>query len=182
MKKFSAALLTSVALFALPAHAAIETFDTAASAAANGFHLSSLILYAEAGTPYLESYDQAHSITADTPFTFNSIDFNYDPWNGYRDGRNSALNMILFDNTNNQLLNTSIQIPTSREWITYSNAVANVSTIYFAPTNGFWPRIDNLTYNVQAAEVPEPATVALFGLGLLGFAASRRKSANSKNA
>lgn len=30
--------------------------------------------------------------------------------------------------------------------------------------------------------IPEPATVALFGLGLLGFAASRRKSANNKNA
>lgn len=33
-----------------------------------------------------------------------------------------------------------------------------------------------------SSEVPEPTTVALLGLGLLGFAASRRKSAKSKNA
>lgn len=31
------------------------------------------------------------------------------------------------------------------------------------------------------AAVPEPTTVALFGLGLLGFSASRRKSAKNKN-
>jgi hypothetical protein len=36
--------------------------------------------------------------------------------------------------------------------------------------------------NWANAEVPEPGIIALFGLGLLGFAASRRKSAKSRNA
>ena len=39
------------------------------------------------------------------------------------------------------------------------------------------------TYNFEtaAADVPEPATIALVGLGLLGFAVSRRRLARSKN-
>lgn len=42
--------------------------------------------------------------------------------------------------------------------------------------------IDDIHFNEGNTNVPEPATTALMGLGFLGFAASRRKSANNKNA
>jgi len=66
-------------------------------------------------------------------------------------------------------------------YYTHCDIGDNMSQHWEAGSTG---NIDDLLYvrSASVGEVPEPATAALFGLGLLGFAASRRKSAKSKNA
>lgn len=55
----------------------------------------------------------------------------------------------------------------------------NIPTDYTGPANF---GLDAISLQATAAAtVPEPTTVALFGLGLLGFVASRRKSGKNKN-
>lgn len=65
----------------------------------------------------------------------------------------------------------------------WSNVLLNfgdVDTLRVATSSIF--TIDDIQVNGGSVSVPEPSSIALLGLGLLGFAASRRKLAKSKNA
>lgn len=54
-------------------------------------------------------------------------------------------------------------------------SASTLQFVDFASNNSF--NQDGLLDNVVVSAVPEPAGISLFGLGLLGFAASRRTAA-----
>lgn len=78
----------------------------------------------------------------------------------------------------------------SGQFCTFSGAALTYpDTILGGFTFSYLAAIDTISFgsvlppsNERASAVPEPTTIALLGLGLFGFAASRHKSAKSKNA
>jgi hypothetical protein len=89
----------------------------------------------------------------------------------------------------NLLLNagvyTSFGSTTGWEHISFdlSALTAGVYQLRFASgQSSFYQEFGVDNVSLTGAAVPEPGTIALLGLGLFGFAVSRRKSANNKNA
>ena len=165
-----AALISFASAFAT---AVTMTFDgvsgTPSSYSEDGFLVQSLVEHIHLGdivsdTLYLHNggcCSDPYQFTEinEQAFTFSSFDYVQNGGEATFTASNGAVFTVLNGVTGH------FTLPASFENIT--------SVIYHI--DDYDGSIDNVTFN--AAQVPEPASIALLGLGLLGFAASRRRSA-----
>ena len=99
------------------------------------------------------------------------------------DGYNQLAANVTFVGTLLNNTTTSVTFTTNASYglqtFAFSSAFDNVKSVSWTQASPYHS-FDNIVVN--AAQVPEPGTMAMLGLGLLGVVASRRKSAKSKNA
>lgn len=136
------------------------------------------------GHLYCEQYYSDDSILALNGAYVNSFQMNAMPWENYGGGDIGKIDIEAFDMTNASVWFQTIDLTNYTNWsnwLTVSVEKNNISTIkFYSPYNshfnGFWPSIDNMVINESGASpVPEPATMLLFGLGILGLVGVSRK-------
>jgi hypothetical protein len=177
MKKLILSALL-VACFSGAAMADTVNFSVApdfAGGSVNGFTFSSNWRNNAPSTePYMEWYDQAHSVVYDAgTFNFTGMSVSGWPWTNYYGGFGNTLNFDFKNASGTVIASGSLTAPMSNSFTQYNQSVDGVHEIYFYATNGFWPRLAS----IDVAAVPEPETYAMMlaGLGLVGFAARRKQ-------
>jgi hypothetical protein len=97
---------------------------------------------------------------------------------GYYSGPDASWGIELLDTTTNQVLlnlnrGSTMYAPSHQEY-SYTFSL-NSSDIYFLEADVFSPGTDEARSSVDINFVPEPATILLLSLGLIGVAGMRRK-------
>ncbi len=121
--------------------------------------------------PFMESYGSTHYITYAGTFTFNSMSLGGWPWDNYWD-QGGTLYFNFLDSNGIIIDSGSFRLPGDNSFYSYNDTVYGVHSIVFN-SYGFWPRLDSITYSSES--VPEPATMLLLGLGLVGIAGYRKR-------
>ncbi len=133
------------------------------------------------GHLYVEQYnDDDYVIFLDSSTYVSQFEMNYMPWEGYGSGDGSLVTIEAFSAANVSLWSETVDLSAYMDWADWRTVVVNtpnVASMAFYATNnpqgGGWPSIDNMVIN--EARVPEPTTLALLALGLVGVGARQRR-------